>query len=47
VAAKPHRTFIPAAARAVNDPLTKKTESPLFLNNFDEVSSDFKTNATH
>ena len=35
------------AARGVNIPLTKKAESPLFLNSFDKVPSHFTVNATN
>jgi len=47
VAAKPQRQFIAVAARGVNTPLTKKAESPLFLNSFDKVASLFAGNATN
>jgi hypothetical protein len=47
VSGKPHWSFIADATLGVNDPLTKKTESPLFLNSFAKVSSDFTGNATN
>jgi hypothetical protein len=42
VAAKPQARFISSAASAVNDPLTKITKSPLFLNGFDKVRPNLR-----
>jgi hypothetical protein len=47
VAAKPRRQFIASATRGVNIPLTKKAESPLFLNSFAKVTGHFAVNATN